>query len=238
MMNKSIIGATCACLAVVSFNSNAELIGRLEATPGAGDYQAYYDDVAELTWLADANANGLMNWANANAWAAGLDVAGVSGWRLPDTNPVNGTAYDYNIAYDGTTDYGYNISAPGTTYSGSTGSEMANMFYNVLGNTGWYDTSGAATGCYVAPNYCLTNTGPFSNLQSSYYWSATEYAPSTTNAWIFYMNLGGQDGFYKTSNGYAWAVQSGDVSAVPVPAAAWLFGSGLIGLIGLARRKA
>jgi len=28
-----------------------------------------------------------------------------------------------------------------------------------------------------------------------------------------------------------------DVSAVPVPAAAWLFGSGLIGLIGIARRK-
>jgi hypothetical protein len=27
------------------------------------------------------------------------------------------------------------------------------------------------------------------------------------------------------------------VSAVPVPAAAWLFGSGLIGLIGIARRK-
>lgn len=29
-----------------------------------------------------------------------------------------------------------------------------------------------------------------------------------------------------------------DISAVPVPAAAWLFGSGLVGLIGLARRKA
>ena len=27
------------------------------------------------------------------------------------------------------------------------------------------------------------------------------------------------------------------VSAVPVPAAVWLFGSGLIGLIGIARRK-
>ncbi|MDH5572121.1 MAG: hypothetical protein OEY89_10170, partial [Gammaproteobacteria bacterium] len=27
------------------------------------------------------------------------------------------------------------------------------------------------------------------------------------------------------------------ISAVPVPAAAWSFGSGLIGLIGLARRK-
>ena len=30
---------------------------------------------------------------------------------------------------------------------------------------------------------------------------------------------------------------SSDVSAVPVPAAAWLFGSGLIGLVGMARRK-
>jgi len=30
----------------------------------------------------------------------------------------------------------------------------------------------------------------------------------------------------------------GTVSAVPVPAAVWLFGSGLIGLIGLAKRKA
>ncbi|MFV9616679.1 MAG: VPLPA-CTERM sorting domain-containing protein [Gammaproteobacteria bacterium] len=28
-----------------------------------------------------------------------------------------------------------------------------------------------------------------------------------------------------------------DVNAVPVPAAAWLFGSGLIGLVGMARRK-
>ena len=29
-----------------------------------------------------------------------------------------------------------------------------------------------------------------------------------------------------------------DVKAVPVPAAAWLFGSGLIGLVGVARRRA
>ena len=34
-----------------------------------------------------------------------------------------------------------------------------------------------------------------------------------------------------------WLLYRGDVSAVPVPAAAWLFGSGLLGLIGVARRK-
>jgi len=33
------------------------------------------------------------------------------------------------------------------------------------------------------------------------------------------------------------ALTYGDVSAVPVPAAVWLFGSGLVGLVGIARRK-
>lgn len=230
MTFKSIMGATCACLAVVSFSADAALVSRLGGL-------AYYDTEADLTWLADANANGGMNWADANAWAAALDVAGVTGWRLPDTNPVNGTAYDYTSAYDGTTDIGFNISAPGTTYAGSTDSEMANMFYNVLGNTAFYDTSGFATGC-TAPNYCLTNTGPFSNLQSWGYWSATEYAPITSYAWHFGMIDGGQLKVDNSKNSYAWAVHSGDVSeVVPVPAAVWLFGSGLIGLIGVARRK-
>lgn len=32
-------------------------------------------------------------------------------------------------------------------------------------------------------------------------------------------------------------ITSGSVSAVPVPAAVWLFGSGLIGLVDFARRK-
>lgn len=39
-----------------------------------------------------------------------------------------------------------------------------------------------------------------------------------------------------TNADLAFLVQ-GDISPIPVPAAAWLFGSGLIGLIGLARRK-
>ena len=30
---------------------------------------------------------------------------------------------------------------------------------------------------------------------------------------------------------------TGDIAAVPLPAAAWLFGSGLVGLVGIARRK-
>ncbi|MGB7934539.1 MAG: PEP-CTERM sorting domain-containing protein [Gammaproteobacteria bacterium] len=36
---------------------------------------------------------------------------------------------------------------------------------------------------------------------------------------------------------FAWAVHLSDVSAIPVPATVWLFGSGLLGLIGISRRK-
>jgi hypothetical protein len=55
----------------------------------------------------------------------------------------------------------------------------------------------------------------------------------------FYTGSGYQSDDGKTGSNYAWAVHSGDVSAsvVPVPAAVWLFGSGLLGLIGMARRK-
>ena len=214
MVSKSIIGATCTCLAVVSLQANAALAPRLGGL-------AYYDDVADLTWLADANAavgsaydtynpgSGLMNWSDANAWAASLVVDSVGGWRLPDTlQPDASCQYQISGVSNG---------------DNCTGSEMGNLFYNVLGNT-----AGS-----------LTNTASFSNVQSNGYWSATEFAPSSITAWYFDMRNGFQDYDLKPNGLSAWAVQSGDVSAarVPVPAAAWLFGSGLIGLIGIAKRK-
>ena len=212
-------------LLVISTSANAALIERLGGL-------AYYDDVANLTWLADANyamtggydADGAMTWDQAMTWVSGLNVGGVTGWRLPDTIDVgnDGTTFGSNICQG--VDAGYNI----TTHS-----ELSNMFYNVLGNLAQYDTS-----CNPQAGYGLSNVGPFSNLQS-YYWSATEYATNPSHAWGFNMINGVQGDDLKTSSLYAWAVYSGDVgvSAVPVPAAAWLFGSGLLGLIGVARRK-
>ena len=35
--------------------TQAALIGRAPLTPGGTDYQAYYDDVLGITWLANAN---------------------------------------------------------------------------------------------------------------------------------------------------------------------------------------
>jgi hypothetical protein len=45
-----------------------------------------YDTDLKITWYAVTNNTAaMMNWANANAWAAGLEAGGVSGWRLPTT---------------------------------------------------------------------------------------------------------------------------------------------------------
>jgi hypothetical protein len=43
----------------------------------------------------------------------------------------------------------------------------------------------------------------------------------------------------KSDTLFAWAVHSGDVGAaiVPLPAAIWLFGSGLLGLISMLKQQ-
>jgi hypothetical protein len=208
MKKQQILAAVCAGLISLGLvgSADAALVSRLGGL-------AYYDDNADLTWLADANANSYMAWGDANTWAAALDVGGVGGWRLPDTLQPDASC---------------SFQSGGISMSlNCTGSEMGNLFYNVLGGV-------AETSITTTHN---TNYDLFSNVQSSYYWSATEYAPITDNAWAFSMDFGSQNYRYKTDNGYAWAVQSGDVSAVPVPAAVWLFASGLMGLAGFARRK-
>jgi len=48
---------------------------------------------------------------------------------------------------------------------------------------------------------------------------------------------GGSSWFSSKQYGFDYASFNGTVSAVPVPSAIWLFGSGLLGLIGISRRK-
>ena len=76
----------------------------------------------------------------------------------------------------------------------------------------------------------------FTNLQSYVYWSGSEYAPYPYYAWVFNTYDGYQNITFKDLQLYAWAVRPGDVAAVPVPGAFWLFGSAMVGLMGLKRR--
>lgn len=167
---------------LTSYAAHAALQSRLGG-------QAYYDTELNVTWLADANLaatntfgvwgidpTGYMDWTTAQFWIGAMNSAnylGYSDWRLPNTDPINGTSMNYSLSNDGTTDYGYNISASGTLYAGNKGSEFAYLYSNTLGNKAIFDVNGnVQVGWSMDPN-----RGPFSNLQSGY-WSGTEYAPN------------------------------------------------------------
>lgn len=184
-------------------------------------------------------STGAMNWWGANAWVNYLNsisYAGETDWRLPIIGPVNGSTLNPNVSFDGTTDRGFNSAAVN-----GTASELAHLFYHELGNLAQFNTAGVAQ-----TGFGVTNAGPFANLGNSGYWSGTEagaeYAQGATFAWIFGTANGGQGAGPKINQDglfpyFGWAVSPGQVAPVPVPAAVYLFGSGLIGLAGLARRQ-
>ena len=188
---------------MVTSGAEAALVTRLGG-------KAIYDDVANLTWLQDANyaktsgydADGYMNWDQANAWAGSLNIDGVTGWRLPG----------------GTMAYGYN----------QTASEMGNLFYNVLGGTG-------ITDIFYTHN---ANYDLFKNVQYGSYWFGVEdYYPY---AWSLNLSASSFQTFYrKDYDLFGWAVRSGDVGAspVPVPGALALMGPALLGLLGAKRSR-
>ena len=120
---------------------------------------------------------------------------------------------------------GWSLPAADDTCAGNncTGSQMGELYYMALGN--------------VAGGLLL-NTGPFKNLQQSFHWSGTEFAPDPTFAWYFNTNGGDQNARGKFFVLSALAVRPGDVAAVPEPGTVALLLSGLAGVMVMRRRPA
>lgn len=185
-----------------------------------------YDDSLNITWFQDANlfktlcdqsnpiadfetavapdsaticaADGLMAWQDARSWINHLNTLNYLGyhdWRLWRVPAATSDATCSEQDFDGGSDRGY----------GCTGSELGNLYTQTLGNS-------SAT---CAPD-CLTNTGPFLNMQPRGYWSDTVYFETinpNTQAWHFYTNSGYQDITTHSSTFQVWMVRTGDVEA-------------------------
>jgi len=221
------LGAFLVCTSFASLTS-ASLIDR-----GNG---LIYDDVLQITWLADAalatsetfgidlgpqaRGAGTMSWNKTQEWIDAMNASnsgsgylGFTGWRLPNAD-VNG---------DNAIQTCWAIGA-----SACRDNEMGyNYYYNLNGQFG-DDLSG--------------NQGPFTNIQSTHttgeYWTNTLFTADVDYWWKFGFVQGDQNGEFWNTNLYAWAVHDGDIGTVPVPATLYLFGSGLLGLVGVARTRA
>jgi hypothetical protein len=185
-------------------------------------------------------------------------------WRLPMLSPVNGISWDTTTTNDGSSDKGYAWTTTDGSDggwrddSGTPVSELGYMFYVNLANLGKCDPL-STFACHIQDGFPdqQYNTGLFTNFSHIELLTATEktignYATGTDffdeiiaglngdYAWNFGIDKG-ESQLRRKGAGFdrlaAWAVRDGDVSAVPVPAAVWLFGSGLLGLIGIAKRK-
>ena len=121
--------------------------------------------------------------------------------------------------------------------------------FSETGLTGWVLPTGNGNDVAGASNQYLSIwqavgsslsglQAQFDGVQVSIYWSGTPIPPGGATVWKFNTNdNGSQNAFPAAYNAYAVAVRSGEISAVPFPASAWLLLSGLIGVGAISRRR-
>jgi len=225
-----------ACLFLcVSLNTFAALSIRDLDGDWSNGHEGVYDDVLAITWLADSNyaktsgfdSDGKVALQKAKDWANDLTYSGFSAWRLP-TGALYDATCEYQPSSQHTGNYSYGL--------GCNNSELGNLFYSSLSGQ---------SGISILEE---------SNSDISYFAGITQADPSylldislpqaaggdTFNFYIGPTGIGAGATWYGSPHNEhkVWLVHDGDIGAavVPIPAAAWLFGSALAGLL-VARRK-
>lgn len=236
MRFKSPLLAVGVLLSAATLNAQAALV----SYTGAGGVGLVYSSVSNVTWTQNANLFLTMASTNANLISEIASVTpsyndpshGLQTIDADDFYTVTGEMtwwganawvnYLNSISYGGSDQWRLPTagSDPQSGFN-QTGGELGQLFYNELG------------GIAGSP---IPDTSTFDNEQAYGFWSGTEYAPDPYGAWYFDTNNGTQYSGDKDNQFSAWAVSRGQVAAVPVPAAAWLFGPAVLGLLGFKRR--
>ncbi len=195
------------------------------------DGEALFDDDLKIIFLADMNLaasetfgvenidpNGTMNWFTAgnfvaamNAFDGGNGWLGINNWRLPET--VIPDAGCETTASNPPPSFGFNCTL----------SDMGNLYYEELGLV--------ANDSLTTARAAAENAG-FTNLIGGPYWSGTENVVGSS--YDFFFNGGSQATLSRAFPGGVLPVAD---FLIPLPAAAWLFLSGLLSLVGLRRRR-
>jgi hypothetical protein len=183
------------------------------------DLAHYHGSIGAKSWAEPGNPVGSKGWTHTSSWTA-LDLSGVSGPTLLTVELERG--------HDGTSQLfpafsiyqGWELTNSDLIGNRHTFNNIGNIdwatnltFLDHVANVGGLNGTDSGTGLEVVSKQWVLNPGFYSLVYGG--------NPS------FDLGQTGQHAFSATLN----------TAPVPVPAALWLFGSGLVGLIGLARRR-
>jgi hypothetical protein len=233
-----ITGAICAGLAVVSINAHAALISTLSSFDNVGAHLA-----------GDQSNTTVYDWATASVFHVGSNNITVESMTATFGDTNNNTAQYLEIGiYGSTGTHGSNLE-PGelfgtfdtsTIYSSSSKFSIdlaADNSFELQADTDYLLVWNAQSDApYLGTKRRGTPDKMKNNGIAGIFTGEILYSTSGGSAGSWYS--GNQYGFdFASINGTISATPVLATSAVPVPAAAWLFGSGLLGLAGFARRK-
>jgi len=234
----SIMGLTAAAQAVAIPGQGSwetTLQGRDLDGDISNGFEAYYDTVQNMTWLADANyikTAGINQTGSVDQTNITITAYDIADWGLPATSikynlPCqwysNGAGYQPSYICTG---------EPATIQLENSTTAYDILFGTILGNK---SSSGS--------NYAVVNTGPFSNVQQgeyltnapAQYWDLDGVAAKV----VTFSTITGQlerrsEAYYYTPaynySSYAMWTKAGDVGAVPEASTWALMVLGLAGI--------
>ena len=211
-------------------NKYTKLVAAMAITLFAGTAQAAYVDIA---------VNGDFETGDFTGWATFPGSLGAGGQTIVAGNP--GSAANLNEPNPAANIIKQANLLPGTWLGG----EAIDIQFDLKGSAGaggvfFVEFFNELDGGGVGPGSGILSViaNPSANW-TTYNYSTVADASATGGITLQFNSTCGADpgcfADFSIDNVQIWA--DVDVSAVPVPAAVWLFGSGLLGLIGVARRK-
>ena len=237
LFSPSLTPAATVTSGALTMNLDRDALATLVLNPSGTPPTLFLEEFFTSPSLTGAQINDVVNTnlvpGNGEIPATGL-VYNVTGSTV--TNPAGRAIQATNFTYDPSNLTGTATGQIGLggvlRFMGNFGGIFATGDYalkydatrvgNAAGGSGWYLLNNYG---FPVPGWDLTDVTASSDPFSLSLSGTLKWSPEVTNAFFHSSDIGKSMGTFTF------------VSSVPLPAAAWLFGSGMMGLAGLARRR-